>query len=815
MITIFPKTRSLFNFPALLVLIAGTFPFELSAEELPATHGAPDFQLNWGDELGWTDTSYYPWLYNEWHSWLYHAEGDPGESAWFFDPRLEGWWRSGKDYYPWVFHAGGGWREARRLYDRPPQPAAMPNVIFFFIDDFGYGDMGIYGNEIVETPNFDRLAMEGVMFTNAYVHPICSPSRVAATTGQWPDRWRIPTFLGTYEMNEDRGLADWLDPQAPSIARILQDHGFGTGHFGKWHMGGQRDVHTAPWIWEYGFHESITNNGGLGDRLLNEFDEYNGGGRSLPTDRRNARNLRGSIFWSPRSDGTAEYIDYAIDFIHRMRDAERPFYVNLWPNDTHLPHEPPLDRRGDRSPEAMLKGVIDEMDVHFGRLWRAIEDDPLLRDNTILIVASDNGAPPGGPGSNGILRGGKSNLWEGGTRVPFIVWAPGLMQGDREEFVDDKTIISAMDLPPSLLSILGIDVPEGVEFDGLDLSSALLGSPMERPEPLFWSGLTGASSEGLLAMRDGKWKLVYDLRDESVFLYDLHEDPSESNNLAEVQSEIAEDMTIRALAWLTEMEENAVELPLEGRPAQTPPLEPDPKYLFADTFSRSGAFGIDGLTGGIMGSVGESMAPNEVYWSSFSGGDNEIVDQALHTAVGAGMNELAIRHNFIDSRIVEAGGFSVGMEVVTIESVATGLSDRYTGFGVGLPQARAISSGNINSGNSFRGSADAPGAASCFVELNMDSHIQVWIAGELAASVPVYLAHGTLEAEFAMEGGFAQGETVRVSVFLNGKAVDLVPEVPGQNDLGFQWHHEAENFIGVSSRAGDRAVVDNLFVKER
>ena len=144
-----------------------------------------------------------------------------------------------------------------------------PNIIMVLIDDMGWGDFSCFGNTETETPNIDAMAKEGLRFHGFYVNsPICSPSRVAITTGQVPQRWRISSFLSNRKHNAQRGMANWLDPEAPVMARYLQQAGYATGHFGKWHMGGQRDVNEAPPISAYGFDESLTNFEGMGAKLL-------------------------------------------------------------------------------------------------------------------------------------------------------------------------------------------------------------------------------------------------------------------------------------------------------------------------------------------------------------------------------------------------------------------------------------------------------------------------------------------------------------------------------------------------------------------
>src|ERR1041385_1741561 len=162
--------------------------------------------------------------------------------------------------------AGKGWAQ------ETPK-AARPNVLFVLIDDMGWQDLSCFGSTRVKTPAIDKLASEGIRFTQLYVAaPICSPSRVGFLTGQYPLRWRITSFLATRKEDRDRGIADWLLPEAPTLARYLRDGGYYTAHVGKWHMGGQRDVGDAPLITQYGFETSLTSFEGLGERVLPVFE---------------------------------------------------------------------------------------------------------------------------------------------------------------------------------------------------------------------------------------------------------------------------------------------------------------------------------------------------------------------------------------------------------------------------------------------------------------------------------------------------------------------------------------------------------------
>ena len=140
-----------------------------------------------------------------------------------------------------------------------------PNILVIFIDDMGFADPSCFGNPLIKTPHIDKLAAEGIKLTNFYVNsPICSASRVALTTGQYQGRWKIHSFLNTRAGNANRGMADYLNPSAPTTAKKLKAAGYATAHFGKWHMGGGRDVDDAPLPHAYGFDESLVSFEGLG-----------------------------------------------------------------------------------------------------------------------------------------------------------------------------------------------------------------------------------------------------------------------------------------------------------------------------------------------------------------------------------------------------------------------------------------------------------------------------------------------------------------------------------------------------------------------
>ncbi|MHC4398444.1 MAG: sulfatase-like hydrolase/transferase [Planctomycetota bacterium] len=432
--------------------------------------------------------------------------------------------------------------------------AERPNVVLVFIDDMGWADFSCFGNTEVETENVDRLAAEGLRFEQFYVNsPICSPSRTAISTGQYPQRWRITSYLNNRASNLRRGMAQWLDPQAPMLARILRDAGYATGHFGKWHMGGQRDVGEAPLITEYGFDASLTNFEGLGPRVLPLCDAYDGRPprkHALGSDKLG----RGPITWNDRSQVTTSFTSAALEFIREAEAAKKPFYVNVWPDDVHSPFFPPKHRRAGGEKHGLYLGVLDTMDEQLGVLFDYIRGSDGLRANTLILVCSDNGPEPGA-GSAGPFRGAKTMLYEGGVRSPLVVWGPGWIETAKAGTVNETSILAAIDLVPTLLAVAGVPAPDGIEFDGQALPDVLTGkSGASRAEPLFFRRPPDRDSfheENLpdLAVRDGQWKLLCEYDGADPQLYDLTTDRGETTNLAAGRPDVVQRLTAALLAW--------------------------------------------------------------------------------------------------------------------------------------------------------------------------------------------------------------------------------------------------------------------------
>lgn len=437
----------------------------------------------------------------------------------------------------------------------------QPNIIFIFIDDMGYGDLSAYGNCKIQTPNIDRIGKEGIKFTNFYVgSPICSPSRVTVTTGQYPSRHGITSFLASSQRNAKRGMVNYLDPNAPSVSRTMQKAGYATAHFGKWHMGGGRDVEGAPHPKAYGFDESLVSFEGLGDRLL-----LKGEGLSKQSEKLK----QGEISWVEKHEVTPILVDRTIDFIKKQED--KPFYIHLWPGDVHDPFKPKdkhlkmFSRYANNHYEQEFLAVLYQLDQEIGRLLDQL-DEMGLAENTLVVLTSDNGptdwkyyydenfAPPG---SADPFRGRKWSLYEGGIREPFMARWPGHIPAG---VTNDSTIMHASDLFQTFCDIAGV-TPPNVEFDGENMSKALKGGEQQRTKPLFWEyGSDYDIQPGnprfispRLAMRDGEWKLLINDDRSQMELYNLQKDHAETTNLAERHPKIAERMANKVLEWKSSM----------------------------------------------------------------------------------------------------------------------------------------------------------------------------------------------------------------------------------------------------------------------
>jgi arylsulfatase A-like enzyme len=425
--------------------------------------------------------------------------------------------------------------------------AEKPNVILVLADDLGTGDLACYGGTVADTPRLDRMAKEGVRFTRYYAaSPICSPSRCGLLTGQFPGRWRITSFLQTRAGNAACGMADFLDPTAPSLPRTLKAAGYATCHVGKWHLGGGRDVAAPPKFAAYGY-----------DAGLGTWESPEPHPDLTATD----------WIWSDKDkvkrwDRTGWMVDQTLAFLTKHPD--KPCFVNLWLDDPHTPWVPTAaDQRpgkggrtaGKENTPARLRGVLVETDKQIGRLLAALRERKSARPTVVLFLSDNGPLPTFEQKRTAGLRGSKLSLYEGGIRVPFIAWGPGVVPAG---VTNDTTVLAAVDLSPTLASLCGSALPKDYAPDGEDLGAALRGQAPARTKPLFWEyGRNdksfaypgGANRSPNVAVREGNWKLLVNADGTGAELYDLAADPNEAKNLAAAEPAVAKRLTELAVTW--------------------------------------------------------------------------------------------------------------------------------------------------------------------------------------------------------------------------------------------------------------------------
>lgn len=422
-----------------------------------------------------------------------------------------------------------------------------PNVLLVLADDLGWGDLSCYGGKLAATPHLDRMAREGMRFTQFYVAaPICSPSRCGLLTGQFPARWRITSYLQTRAGNRTCEQADFLDSNAPSLPRVLKRAGYATAHVGKWHLGGGRDVKDPPKFAAYGY-----------DLGLGTWES------PQPHPDLTSRDW----IWSaedrvPRWNRTRWMVDRTLAFL--QKNADRPCFVNLWLDDVHTPWVPSADDQGvGREGRATGKGdtpdrfrrVVAEMDQQIGRLLDALRKRKADRP-TLVLFLGDNGPLPTFEQQRTVgLRGSKLSLYEGGIRVPCLAWGSDLVPAGR---TNDTTVLAAVDLFPTLCKVCDADLPEGYGSDGEDLSPALVGKSLKRTRPLFWeygrneksfAYPKGKNRSPNVAIRVGDWKLLVNADGTGAELYDLASDPKESRDQRADRPDLAKRLTDQALKW--------------------------------------------------------------------------------------------------------------------------------------------------------------------------------------------------------------------------------------------------------------------------
>lgn len=423
-------------------------------------------------------------------------------------------------------------------------------------DDMGYAGLSSFGNPHFKTPELDRLAEEGLRFTDFHSScPVCSPTRAGLLTGRYQQRSGVEAIVHPYSQHPLHYQG--LHREEITFAEILQDAGYATGLIGKWHLGyanEQPKYHPQ----NHGFEEFIGYHGGNDDFINHIGDHFE------------------HDWWHGKKEVYEEgYIThlinkYSLDFIKRHKDE--PFCLFVSHEAIHSPFQGPGDppqrlHTNDamiRYPSvALIQEMTDALDEGVGQLRQKLIELNLEK-NTLVFFFSDNGGTSRNYSSHSDFRGTKGSVWEGGHRVPAIAWWPGNVNAGT---VTNEVGIS-IDLMPTILKLANAPLPIGHFLDGIDLSPLLFEKAVLPERSLFWSyiGNTGNRQE---AMREGPWKLVVDhpratpgtFENEKFYLFNLEEDIGEETNLVDQHPERTSQMADQVKTWYHEVSSTATRQP--------------------------------------------------------------------------------------------------------------------------------------------------------------------------------------------------------------------------------------------------------------
>ena len=448
--------------------------------------------------------------------------------------------------------------------NEPPPTSHPPNIILIMTDDLGWGDVGFNGNTVVRTPHLDQLAASGIQLNRFYsASAVCSPTRASVLTGRNPIRVGVPTANGGHLRDEEITLAE-----------LVQEAGYATGHFGKWHLGTLTTTMRD------------SNRGRVGDSThfsiptQHGFDEYFSTEAKVPTydpmlhpvafDTLNGESLR--YGWAALNEGQAAenygthyfthpgppesddlsgpnskvIMDRVLPFISRSTESDQPFFAVIWFHTPHLPVVVDSTYRslypGRTHEEQIYYGTITAMDDQVGRLREHLSELGAL-DNTMIWFASDNGPERETPGSAGPYRERKRSLHEGGVRVPAFVSWPAQFEGGSSLSAPMVT----SDYLPTLVDYLNLPYPEDRVLDGVSLVDILPGHQTERGEPI------GFFFREKRSWVDDTFKLISKDEGHTYELYNLIEDPMEEKDLSQEQPDRVEAMRANLQEWIEGM----------------------------------------------------------------------------------------------------------------------------------------------------------------------------------------------------------------------------------------------------------------------
>lgn len=415
------------------------------------------------------------------------------------------------------------------VYSQHPAELKSPNIICILADDLGYGDLSIQGAIDMQTPNIDKLAREGLTFSNFYANStVCSPSRAALLSGKFPDLVGVPGVIRQNPKNSWGNLVD----STLLIPQVLKDKGYHTAIIGKWHLG-----LTSP---------DLPNDKG--------FDLFKGFLAGMVDDY--WTHLRQGVNWmrhnqqeiKPQGHATDIFTNWTLDYLKERSKESSPFFLYLAFNAPHFPIQPPqewLDKVNQREPNLSEKraknvALIEHLDFSMGKIMQFLKESG-LDENTLIVFTSDNGGLLSYEQSNGKLRGGKQDMYEGGIRVPaFFYWKNKIKPNTKTE---QPSML--MDLFPTFCEVAGTDIPPNI--DGISILPLLKGEGLKAHERfMFWMRREGVKYGGqaYYAARYGDFKILQNTPYEPIQFFNIKNDEYEENPLNSSKIKIYKELRL-------------------------------------------------------------------------------------------------------------------------------------------------------------------------------------------------------------------------------------------------------------------------------
>jgi len=397
------------------------------------------------------------------------------------------------------------------------QPARQPNVLCILVDDLGYGDLSCQGGKDVRTPNIDRIMNEGIRFTDFHANcPVSSPSRAALLTGRYPDLVGVPGVIRTYETDN----WGYLSPNAVLLPTLLKTVGYTSAIIGKWHLG--LESPNTPNEKGFDFFRGF-----LGDMMDDYYNHLRHGNNYM---RFNHQTI------NPQGHATDLFSDWAVEYLNEQKGKKEPFFLYLAYNAPHTPIQPPKEweekvknREADISDRrAKLVALIEHLDEGVGKVLAALEKNGMM-ENTLIIFSSDNGGQVDVGGNNGIYRGTKQDMYEGGIRVAGgMLWKGKIKAGS---VTDNFAML--FDLFPTICEVAGAKIPHPI--DGISILPTLLGQEqITDNRTVYWVRREGNMRYGgkaYYAARNGSFKILQNTPWEPIQFFDLATDPVEQKPL--------------------------------------------------------------------------------------------------------------------------------------------------------------------------------------------------------------------------------------------------------------------------------------------